>query len=64
MYLSLQMIATKFEVGFVLVVYVALCKGYAVPKARIEVLHPKGFAVSIPVINQFVSVFLNEFVNE
>lgn len=26
----------------------AACSGYTVPKAKIEVLHPKGFSVSIP----------------
>lgn len=47
------MIARKFDMGFVLLfafilmLCVALAVGYVVPKARIEVLRPKGFSVSI-----------------
>lgn len=32
----------------VLILNTTLAASYAVPKARIEVLHPKGFSVSIP----------------
>lgn len=41
------MIARRFEVVFVLALGVAFSLAYTVPKARVEVLHPKGFSVSI-----------------
>lgn len=44
-----QMFANKFAVGFALIsLNVAFSSAYVVPKARVEVLHPKGFTVSIP----------------
>lgn len=43
------MIVNKiFAVVCVFILNVAFSVGYVVPKARIEVLHPKGFSVSIP----------------
>lgn len=48
------MLAVRFKLSCVLVfvsvvvLNVALAASYVVPKARIEVLHPKGFTVSIP----------------
>lgn len=48
------MITTRYAVSctlalvLVLILNTTLAASYAVPKARIEVLHPKGFSVSIP----------------
>lgn len=46
--IPLQMIARTLEIVFVLILSVAFSIAYVVPKARIDVLHPKGFSVSIP----------------
>lgn len=51
---SSQMITTRCGLSctlvfvLVLILNTTLAASYAVPKARIEVLHPKGFSVSIP----------------
>lgn len=42
------MIVRRIELSLVLVLNVAFTMAYVVPKARVEVLHPKGFSVSIP----------------
>lgn len=42
------MAAKYFLVGIGLTLQIMLTLAYVVPKARFEVLHPKGFAVSIP----------------
>lgn len=43
-----QMIVNVLFFVFLSSMNVALSIAYAVPKARVEVLHPKGFQVSIP----------------
>lgn len=46
--MMMMMMMRRIEVSIVLAMYVALSVAYVVPKARIDVLHPKGFSVSIP----------------